>query len=306
MTPQDAHATLAIAMLAALADGQQDDAERAHIADTARNLGLADADHLLQQVASGQLTLASIAAEFTTPEARQAAYDTAAAVCHANGWINPSEGAFLRELATLLPANPAAAEQAVVEVNQVAGDHTHATQPAPSALDDHILDQAIITAALELLPDGLANLGILPLQLRLVHHIGQSHGQQLDGAQVKDLAAVLGIGAAAQILEKAVRRTVGSVGGGLLGTLFGGLGGLAGGAAALASGAAVTFAATYALGHAADRYYRQDRQLSTADLRALFAQFRTDAEALYPRIEARVRDRARTGSLANVLRTVRP
>jgi tellurite resistance protein/uncharacterized protein (DUF697 family) len=318
MTPQDAHAAIAIATLAALADGQQDPAERVRIAEVATTLGLADATQVMAQVESGALTLPMIAAQFTTQDARQTAYDTAASVCHANGWTNPSEGAFLRELAGVLGANPDAANQVVAEVQRAAAElpapaviapaeiAPAAHAPTDDALQTHILDQAIITAALEILPDQLANLGILPLQLRLVHHIGRHYGQQLDASQVKDLAATLGLGAAAQVLEKMVRRTFGGLAGGLLG---GALGGLVGGTAAsvtgLASGAAVTFAATYALGHVANQYYAQGRQLSTADLKALFARFRTDAETIFPRVESRIRARAEGSSVESVLRSVR-
>lgn len=154
-------------------------------------------------------------------------------------------------------------DETVGEVNRVAGDHSTSTQPLASALDDHILAQAIITAALERLPLRLAIVGILLLQMRLVFRVGQHHGQELDAAQVKDLAAALGLGAAAQVLEKVVRRTFGGFAGGLLGGALGGvIGGTAGRVAGLASGAAVTFAATCALGHAADRHYAQNREIS--------------------------------------------
>lgn len=303
MTPQDAHATIAIATLAALADGQQDATERARIAEAATAMGLPDAEHVMAQVESGALTLPMIAANFTTPEARQIAYDTAAAVCHANGWINPNESAFLRELVSTLGASAERSDSVAATVNRFTSDHRAPQNAATSGLEEHILDQAIMTAALEILPDNLANLGILPLQLRLVHHIGQQHGQQLDASQMKDLAATLGLGAAAQVLESMVRRTVGGLGGGLLrGVLGGMLGGTAGTAAGLASGAAVTFAATYALGHAANEYYAKGRQLSTSDLKALFARFRRDADTLFPRIEARIRAKAAGTSLDSLLR----
>lgn len=304
MTQNDATTILAIATLAALADGQQDGEEQARIAQAASSLGLSDAEAIVGRAASGERSLASLTASLSSQEARQLAYDTAAAVCHANGWVNPSEAAFLRELASLTGADISAAEDAIAEVNRAAED-PGSQRPEPSALDQLILDQAMLTAALEILPDRLANLGILPLQLRLVHRIGQSHGQQLDAAQVKDLAATLGLGAAAQVLEKVVRRTFGGLAGGLLGALGGMVGGTAGSVAGLASGAAVTFAATYALGHVADQYYAQGRQLSTADLKALFARFRTDADTIFPRVEARIRELARANSIGNVLRSVR-
>ena len=101
-----------------------------------------------------------------------------------------------------------------------------------------------------------------------------------------------------------MRRTFGGLAGGLLGGALGGLlGGTAGSVAGLASGAAVTFATTYALGHVADQYYAQGRTLSTADLKALFARFRTDAETMFPRVESRVRGAASSGSLTDILRS---
>jgi hypothetical protein len=136
------------------------------------------------------------------------------------------------------------------------------------------------------------------LQLRLVRHIGQQHGQALDAAGIKDLAATFGIGAAAQIMESVVRRTLGGIAGGMLGKMLGG-------AAGMAAGGAVTFAATYALGHAAQQYYAQGRSLSTADLKALFTRFQGEANTLYPRVQERVTSMARTGSLDSLMRTVR-
>src|SRR6202008_1861537 len=114
--------------------------------------------------------------------------------------------------------------------------------PPPGKNDEYILQQAILTGALEILPDRPATIAILPLQLRLVYTIGQRHGQRLDVNQVKDLAATLGLGAAAQSVEGVVMKLVGGLTGGLLG-------GLAGGATRIATGAAISFAATYAIGH---------------------------------------------------------
>lgn len=303
MTRNDATAIMAIAAMAALADGEQDAAERSRISEVALSLGLSDADRVVREAMAGQQSLASLTSTLTSQESRQAAYDTAVAVCQANGWINPREAAFLQQLASLLGADTAPAENAMEAINRATDDpDISRTAPAVS-VEDYILDQAILTAALELLPDRLANLGILPVQLRLVHHIGKLHGQQLDAAQIKDLAAVLGIGAAAQVLEKTVRRTLGGLAGGLLSTALGGIiGGTTGTVAGLASGAAVTFTATYALGHVAEQYYSQSRHLSKEDLKALFAAFRNDADTIFPRVESRIRSLASTGSLSSVLR----
>ncbi len=299
MTTEELETIIALATLASIADGLQDEAEQARVVEVARSLGLLAPETVIAQAMSGALTIPTLAARLTSPEAKRLAHDTATAVCHANGWINPSEGKFLHDLADALQLDTSANDDVIADINRAVGDHPAESSAAAEAspLDDHILDQAMLTAALELLPDRLANLGILPLQLRLVHHIGQRHGKQMDTQQVTDLVATFGLGAAAQVLEKVVRRTFGGLAGGLLG-------GLLGGSAGVASGAAVTFASTYALGHAADQYYAQGRSLSSADLKALFTRFRTDAVTIFPRVEARISELARGRSLDGLLRTV--
>ncbi len=313
MTTEEIETIIALATLAALSDGLQDEAEQARVVEVARSLGLLAPETVIAQAMSGALTIPALAARLQSPDAKRLAHDTATAVCHANGWINPSEGKFLHDLAGALQLDTSSTDNVIADINRAVGDHPAlsatpamgapavadaARDSAPAGLlDDHILDQAMLTAALELLPDRLANLGILPLQLRLVHHIGQRHGQQLDTQQVTDLVATFGLGAAAQVLEKVVRRTFGSIAGGLLG-------GLLGGSAGIATGAAVTFASTYALGHAAEQYYAQGRSLSSADLKALFTRFRADAVTIFPQVEARVGALARGHSLDSVLRTV--
>jgi tellurite resistance protein/uncharacterized protein (DUF697 family) len=300
VTREEIETIIAVATLAAMCDGLQDEAEQTRVIEVARTLGLHEPDAIIADAVRGTLTLATLAGRLHSPEARQMAHDTATAVCHANGWINPSEGKFLHDLADALQLDTSPTDGVIADINRAVGDHpvSPAAAPADSApLDEHILDQAMLTASLELLPDRLANLGILPLQLRLVHHIGQRHGRQLDTQQVTDLVATFGLGAAAQVLEKVVRRTFGGLAGSLLG-------GLLGGGAGIATGAAVTFASTYALGHAADQYYAQGRSLSSADLKALFTRFRTDAVTIFPRVEARIGELARGRSLDQLLRTV--
>ncbi len=333
MTPHDAETIVAIAALAAQADGQQDTAERARISETAAGLGLTDATATVAASMAAAVTLpvalARLTERLSDDEARRAAYDTAVSVCHADGWVNPSEAAFLRTLATSLGIDPTTVDQQAAGVHEQVRDasasisaaetHTNAFVNAPTpgtsnsgttsgatagALDEFILDQAMMSAALELLPDRLANLGILPLQLRMVQQIGERNGQQMNASQVKDLVAVFGIGAAAQIMENVVRNTlggfVGTLGRGMLGGL---LGGMAGNAAGFAAGASITFATTYALGHAAEQYYAQGRSISTADMKALFERFKGEASTLYPRVEVRVRELASSGNIGSVLRS---
>ena len=287
MNTTDHAPLIAIAMLAARADGSSGSAEQRAVDAVIAKIGSPDVSRLAEQVEAGQLKVADLAARLSDDEARQTAYDGALAICNADGAANAAELAFLEELrGTLGIAAPAPAAE------------VHSGPPPQGPLDDFILQQAILTGALEILPDRLATIAILPLQLRLVYQIGQRHGQRLDMNQVKDLAATLGLGAAAQAMEGVAMKILGGLAGGLLG-------GLVGGATRVATGAAVTFAASYALGHVADQYYKQGRQLSQNDLKALFDRFQQDARTIYPRIEQQVRTQSAGLNLQSLMAGLR-
>jgi len=286
MNTADRAPLIAIAMLAARADGRTDSAEQAAVDAVVTKMGSPDVSRLADQVAGGQLRVADLAAKLSDDEARRTAYAGALAICNADGPANPAEQAFLEQLRNALG----------LEVEPVAEVHT-GTPPA-GPLDGFILQQAMLTGALEILPDSLANIAILPLQLRLVYEIGQRHGQRLDANQVKDLLATLGLGVAAQGVEGLVMGLFGGVARGLLG-------GLAGGATRVAAGAAISFSATYALGHVADQYYAQGRRLSRNDLLALFDRFKQDAGTIYPKVRSQIEERAGSLNLQSLLAGLR-
>lgn len=297
MNNTDAQTIIALAALAAAADGNQSEAERSNIAAAAVRLGLPGDDPRLKPSTTGPGTVSALVAVLSSDEARLAAYDAAAAVCQADGPPNAAESAFLTELMKALGAVPGIASSA--ETLKAAEAATApGSASTPSDLDAHILDQAMLAGACELLPHRLSAMGILPIQLRMVYTIGQRHGQQFGMAQAKDLAAVLGIGAAGHVMEGIVRGVLGGAGRALLG-------GLLGRATGAAAGVAVTFATTYALGHAAEQYYEQGRKLSTADLKALFARFQGEASTVFPRVESRIRDLANGTSLNTLLAGLR-
>jgi uncharacterized protein (DUF697 family)/tellurite resistance protein len=292
------HAPLiAIAILAARADGSVDGAEQRAIDAVVARTGNPDVTSLTQQVAAGQLRMADLAARLSDDEARRAAYENALAVIHADGSANASEQAFLDELRAALGFSAADVADAARMAGAMADAHVAETRtglPPAGAVDEFILKQAILTGAIEILPDRLANIAVLPLQLRMVYQIGQRHGQRLDIDQVKDLAATLGLGAAAQSLEGVVMRLIGGLAGGLLG-------GMVGGATRIATGAVITFSATYALGHVAEQYYAQGRRLSADDLRALFVRFQDEAKTIYPRVQEQIQRQAGTLNLQSLL-----
>jgi uncharacterized protein (DUF697 family)/tellurite resistance protein len=315
MTEHDLETIITIAAYAALADGENDETERAALLSAAGSLGVKNADEVIARAMAGGADVETLANRLSTGEARSTAYEVAVAIVRADGATNDHESAFLDKLAGALGPD---AVSAVARAQQVAstippiapmaipaatgaaaeaGPASSTTGSAPGALDDWILDQAMLAGALELLPDRLATMAVLPTQLRMVYSIGQKHGQQLDLSQAKDLAGALGIGAAAQVMEGVVRRLLGGIAGGVLG-------GLLGSAAGNVGGGAVTFASTYALGHVADRYYAQGRSISMSDLKQLFERFKGEANTLYPRVQDRIRQRASGKSLSDLVPSI--
>jgi tellurite resistance protein/uncharacterized protein (DUF697 family) len=303
MNADDASRITQIALMAAMADGQISADEQRELASIASRLGVPAATTAIDQPAAARQGIGVLAASLSDADARRTAYEVALAVCSVDGQPNPPEQAFLSALHGALGLGPAATNEFEDQLRMLAAAPLAGTLPPASettdeSLDQRILQQAMLTGALELLPDRLANLAILPLQLRLVYEVGQRYGQQLDANQVKDLAGTFGLGAAAQMVEGMVRKVLGGVASGLFG-------GLLGGATGVAAGMAVTFATTYALGHAAKQYYAQGRKLSADDLRALFTRFQGDARSLLPQVSGQIESLSRQVKLPDVLSQIR-
>ena len=303
MTSDDAPRIAQIALMAAMADGEISPDEQRELASVATRLGVPSAATALEQPQAARQGIGVLAASLSDAEARRTAYEVALAVCSVDGAPNGPEQTFLSALHGALGLAPTATHEfedqlRMLTAAPIAGALPPVGGTTDAALDQRILQQAMLTGALELLPDWLANMAILPLQLKLVYEVGQRYGQQLDVNQVKDLAGSFGLGAAAQVVEGMVRKVLGGVASGLLG-------GLLGGATGVAAGAAVTFGATYALGHAAKQYYAQGRKLSAEDLRALFTRFQGEAQALVPQVQGQIQSLAQQVKLPDVLAQIR-
>lgn len=247
------------------ADGQLRPAERDFLAGLKQQLGLG-ADPRCQAADTLGEALAEVAEH---PEAGAAA-------------AGPGPSAIARgPVAVPAPGAPTAPTAGAA----LPGDTAPARVPAPAtadpappavdgaALDRSILQHAILAGALELLPQSWATLAILPLQIKLVHGIGQAHGHALDSGHIKEFLATAGLGLGSQVLEQYGRK--------LLGGLFGQFGGKTGrkiGAAA--TGMAFSFASTYAIGQLARRHYGSGRRLDAAGLRQAFQQLLGPAQTL--------------------------
>ena len=303
MTAEQTRALVTIALMAAFADGLKDERERSRIKALAARLsgdGL-DVDAIYEDVLLHKPELSSVATPLLADRnVAQFAYEIAVGVADADGVHTPAEGAFLEQLRSTLQLPVAQSKQIIDEADAIAAAPAPASAPgsvAPVAsgrlkpdaaeLDKRILDASITNAALELLPETLASMAILPLQVRLVYRLGQSHGYELDQGHIKEFIATLGVGLTGQYLEQFARKLLG----GVLGSVLGGVGHTLGRQAA-SSGMA--FATTWAIGQLAKQYYGGGRTLDAARLKAAFTPLVEQGQSMIARYGPTIEERARS------------
>jgi uncharacterized protein (DUF697 family)/tellurite resistance protein len=306
LTDPEHRAILCLCILAAFADGAQDEIERAQV-ERIMN-GFSD-EHLelasaYQDVLGGKVSLARAAAQLQAPSAKQLAYEMAVCVCHADGVLREPETKFLEDLRQALQLDGPTADvhhqtaQALVD-QPLAGPVPPVIGADREAELDHlILNAAILNGALEIMPHTLATLAIVPLQMRMVYRIGKSYGYESDRAHIKDFLATVGVGLTAQVFEGFTRRLVGGLTRGLAGGLLGGLMGQA-------AGSAFGFATTYALGQVAKRYYASGRTLTREQLKEVFSRMLTEARTLQGRHSGDILQKSRQVNVAQLLPLVR-
>jgi len=302
METNEQRALATIALAAAFADGSRSDEERAQLRHVAEALQIGpdlNMPALVHDVVLGRVDVGTVAAQLASSELKRVAFEFAVGVCDADGLRNESETRFLAGLGQSLGLDqPRMVEAAVAADAMVtaplAQPGSAAPTPARTAsresaeeLDRMILQTSITNGALELLPQNLATLAILTLQVRMVYRIGAAHGYELDRGHVKDFLAAAGVGLAGQYLEQLGRRLVGGLVGAAAGRLVGAI-------ARGATGVGFSFATTYALGQLARRYYAGGRDMSTDLLRQTYASLLDDAKALRDRYLPEMQQRART------------
>ncbi|MET3465760.1 YcjF family protein [Variovorax atrisoli] len=317
MSPSETKSIVTLSLLAAFVDGEKHERERAEIKRIAEGLSQADGLNLptlYQDVLMKRVSLASVAGELRSTEARQLAYEMAVCVCDADGTQSEAERMFLADVRTSLglDASAAAFSQKAEEIATVPMAATAAAaaasvpasvpvapkNPDTAELDKSILNASILNGALELLPETLSTMAIIPLQMKLVYRIGKSYGYELDSGHIKDFLATVGVGLTSQYLEQAGRKLLG----GLLGKVGGGL--LRGlGNQAVSSG--MSFASTYALGHVAKRYYAGGRTLSAHTLKDAFLGVVKEGQNLQTQYLPAIQEKARTLDAGKVLSLVR-
>ena len=311
MNMAEQRAILTLCLMGAFADGGNSERERAEIkriADALGADGALDVSAIYQEVLLRKPDLATVAAAIAQPDERQFAYEMAVCVCDADGATSPAEREFLGRLAQALGLDAGAAQAFTRQADAVTGAPLDgsaldgaivAAVPAHAAeLDKMILNYSILNGALELLPQSLASMAIIPLQMKMVYRVGKAHGFELDRGHIKDLLATMGVGLTSQYVEQIGRKLLG----GLLGKIGGGL---LGGVGSATTGAAFSFASTYALGHVAKRYYAGGRTIDAAGLQQAFTAMLGEAKQLQGKYTGQIAEQARTLDVNKLLSAVR-
>lgn len=271
MTEQEQKAILSIAMMAALADGNRTDQERTAIEKLAASFAgtTLNVDEIYHDVLLRKISLPEAASQLQGADAKEAAYELAIGACNADGSANELEKKFLAALAQSLNLAPDVVNKYQKDAEAVVALPVPVEKPADNApkmseaeMDEMIRKAAIVNAALELMPETLSTLAIIPLQMRMVYRIGQNFGYELDQNYIKDFAGTLGIGMSSQFLEVVARKI---------------LGGVLGGVGRQAASSGMSFAVTYALGQVAKKYYASGRKIDTAQLKEIFSKMVADA-----------------------------
>ena len=290
-------ALVALCLFAAFADSDKSEAERSEVRRVADGFQDDLVPAVSQKVLTGRLNLSDAAALITDQGHRLLAYELAVGVCEADGAITPAERSYLDELRGRLELSGPRAAQVEQPVTEVALAPIGEQPPAPEN-QGMILKYAILNGALELLPDSLATMAIIPLQCKMVYRIGKSHGVDLDAGHIKEFAAAAGLGMTSQIVEGFARKFAK----GLVRKIAGKSGGKLAGQAA---GSAMSFASTYALGLIADRYYAGGRSMSPAQMREGFQGLLSQARELHASVLPQIQERAKTLDAGSLLRLIR-
>ena len=313
MTNVEKEAVATLCLMAAFADGHKDDGERQHIKVVVDSLEGVSTPALYQKVLLKQVTPAEAAAALTSPQTRNLAFEMAVGVCDADGVMNADERAFLEELgralglskevgdevtetAEALAASPLAVptgSEATATDAALSATSGRDTPQADTASDGMIVKYAVLAGALELLPQSLATMAIVPLQMKLVYAVGQEHGYTLDSGHLREFLAVAGVGMTSQVFEGYARKLFGKAAKRAMGK-----GGKK--VAAGATGALLSFATTYGLGQVAKVYYAGGRTLSQGQIQGVFEEQLERGKTMFAQHQGAVQEQSRTLNLRDL------
>lgn len=269
---KELNAIPSICILAALADGAPSDVERQEVKRIVDQFSneLFDLHAAYDDATSGKTNTEKLAASIQSTEGKNLAYEMAVCICNVDRALSSSEQQFLTNLRRSLGLETASIgsfqQSAATFGASRLEEPPLLSQPAgpDTELDKVIMNRAILAGALELMPQTLATMAIVPVQLQLVYQIGKKYGYDLSLEHAKEFLATVGVGITSQVVEGYLTGLVRGVAGRFGGKMITGL-------MSQVTQTALAFATTYAIGQAAKSYYASGRTLSSGQLKEIFS-----------------------------------
>lgn len=300
LTEKEQKALLSICIQAAFADGTVNDLERGEIKRVAESNGSPNLALTYQTALAGNASLSRLTSDLSSPNSKALAHEMAVCICNVDNALNEAEERFLSNLrqALALDSRTAADFQQSAAALREAPPVIAKFQNGATELDQMIRDRAILTGALELMPQTLATMAIVPIQMRMVYQIGKHYGYDLDLSHTKEFLATIGIGLTSQVVEGYVSKLVGQFTRRFAGRIVGAL-------ASQATESALGFATTYAVGQAAKSYYESGRTLGPSQLRDVFSSMLNQGRSMQTQLTNQISQRAGTLKVGDFLPLIR-
>lgn len=311
LTEQEQKAIPSICILAATVDGTQSELEKNEIKRLASRFSTDgfDLNAAYQEAQTGQVSMPKLASQIQSNEGKQLAYEMAVCICSVDNQLSESEKQFLANLHRALDldvmssgkfqeaastfSTPALAVPPLLS-SLSSPAAVSGAQAETSELDQVILNRAILSGALELMPQTLATMAIVPVQMQLVYQIGKKHGYDLDLGHTKEFLATVGVGMTSQVVEGYLSGLVRSVTGKFAGKMITRL-------MTQATESALAFATTYAIGQTAKAYYAGGRTLSTGQLRDVFTNMLSQGRTLKSQYAGQISQQSSKLNVADLL-----
>ena len=311
---QEQQAIPSLCILAAMADGSQSDLERDEIKRLINQFadeGL-DIREAYQETLAGRASMPKLVSQIQSPEGKQLAYEMAVCICNVDEALSKSEQQFLSNLHRALGLDVSSTQSmqdnaaalgaaslgasALAQPPILANANTSFMRKAETTeVDEIIMNRAILAGALEVMPQNLATMAIIPLQMQLVYQIGKRHGFDLDLTHAREFLATIGVGMTSQVVESYLSRLVRGATKRFAGKMIGSLAGQA-------TESAIAFATTYAIGQAAKSYYASGRTLSMDQLREIFSSMLDQGRNLRSQYSGEIAQRSSQLNVSDLLK----
>jgi uncharacterized protein (DUF697 family)/tellurite resistance protein len=271
ISDREAVACLKIVVAMAKADGRLDEREQKAIEEAIRDFripGVPDVENLLEE----KTDISAEAKALRSEDARMLAYQSACGMAMADGECSPEEQQLLERLRKELgiPEKKASLVSRLFQEAKdtvLPGNIQPVSDPAKRAAEirEDVLKYSILSAILGAFPvPGLAiatDLAVVGVQVKMVRDIGQYYGHKVDKAAARSLLGALELGTGARIAVSNLCKLV---------PVWGS-----------AVGAAASFAATWALGKIADRYFAGGAKEAPEALRDEFKKAEKEGRQAY-------------------------